>query len=157
MAGDKTIIELPPILNLPPVDTEQMQPYALDRYLGFLQELYDEVPLDQLSEEDLTDDERDKRKTCVDGIQDWLQKCSKDSGEAALMVYAYSSVIRYYMSDLKALVKRAYERKVEKERQETIKRRRLAALEEINPPPDDAKKYLTTTNISNSVIAFPGL
>ena len=58
MAEDKTIIELAPILHLPPVNKTQMVPYALMRYLNLLKEIYDEVPLDQLSDEDLTDDEK---------------------------------------------------------------------------------------------------
>ena len=112
MAEDKTIIELAPILHLPPVNKTQMVPYALMRYLNLLKEIYDEVPLDQLSDEDLTDDEKAKRKECTDKIVEWVQKCNKDAGQAALMVYPYSSVITYHMRNLKTLLKVAYERRL---------------------------------------------
>ena len=156
MMEEKATIELAPVLHLPPVDTKQIHPHALDRYLEFLKELYNEVALDQLSDEDLSDDESAKLKTSADEIKGWLQKVNKDSGEAALMVYPYSSLIRYYMSDLKALLKRAYERKVEKQRQEAEKKRRLAALEEINPPFDDAEKYLTKDEYQQFLDSIPG-
>ena len=131
MAEDKTIIELAPILNLPPVNTEQMEPYALKRYLGLLQELYKEVPtLYLLNEEDLTDDERAERKEYTDNIVEWVEKCNKDAGQATLMVYPYSMVIFYRMSDLKALLKTALDRKVGKVKQEAEQKRRLAAQKE---------------------------
>jgi len=174
MTEDKRIIELPPILNLPPINMEQMHPYAAERYLRLLVELYNEVPLDQLSEEDLTDDERAKRKRYTDEIIDWAKKCDRGSSAGALMVYLYSMVIFYRMSDLKALLKTAYERKLEELRQETEKKkrlealevekkRRLAALEEMGPPLDDAKKYLKKDeyeqfcdSISGAISAYVG-
>ena len=149
-------VVLPPILRLPPVDTDQLELHALDRYLGFLQELYKEVPLDQLSDEDLTDDEQAKRKPCVDGIIDWVQKCNRDAGDAALLVYPYSTAVIGDMSNLKNLMRLVYERKMEKARQEAEKKQRLAALEEMDPPLDDAEKYLTPEERQKFFDSIPG-
>ena len=156
MAGNESMIELPPILHLPPVNKEQMEPYPLMRYLNLLKNIYDEVPLDELCEDDLVEEEKAKRKENTDKIVDWVQKCSKDSGQATLVVYPYSMVIFYYMSDLKALLKTALERKAEKQMLEAEKQKRLALLKEIDPPLDDAKKYLTPEETQRFLNSIPG-
>ena len=140
MAEDKTIIELAPILRLPPVDTEQIHPHALDRYLEFLQEVYKEVPtLYLLNDADLevflSDEDRAKFKASVDEIKGWLQKCNKDNDEATLMVYAYHTPFSS-MTTVTTLLEEVYKRKL-------LKERRLKALEAIHPPFDDAEKYLS--------------
>lgn len=161
------MIELPPILHLPPVNKEQMEPYPLMRYLNLLKNIYDEVSLDELCEDDLVEEEKAKRKENTDRIVDWVQKCSKDSGQATLVVYPYSMVIFYCMSDLKALLQTALERKLEKVRQEVEKKerqarqeaeqqRRLAVLKEIDPPLSDAKKYLTPKEYEKFLSSLPG-
>jgi len=156
MAGNESMIELPPILHLPPVNREQMEPYPLMRYLNLLKNIYDEVPLDELREDDLVEEEKAKRKENTDKIVDWVQKCSKDSGQATLVVYPYSMVIFYCMSDLKALLKTALERKVEKARQEAEQQKRLAVLKEIDPPLADVKKYLTQEETQRFLDSIPG-
>ena len=167
MAGNESMIELPPILHLPPVNKEQMEPYPLMRYLKLLKNIYDEVSLDELCEDDLVEEEKAKRKENTDKIVDWVQKCSKDSGQATLVVYPYSMVIFYCMSDLKALLKTALERKLEKVRQEVEKKerqarqeaekqKRLAMLKEIDPPLSDAKKYLTPKEYEKFFSSLPG-
>ena len=79
-------LKLPPILHLPPVNKEQMEPYAYMRYLNLRKELCDDVSLDELCEDDLVEEEKAKRKKYTDKIVDWVQKCSKDSGQATLLV-----------------------------------------------------------------------
>lgn len=133
-----------------------MEPYAHIRYLNLLKEIYDEVPLDELCEDDLVEEEKAKRKENTDKIVDWVQKCSKDSGQATLVVYPYSMVIFYCMSDLKALLKTALERKLEKVRQEAEQQKRLAVLKEIDPPLADVKKYLTPEETQRFLNSIPG-
>jgi len=137
------MIALAPILHLPPVNKEQMKPYPLMRYLNLLKEIYDEVPLDELCEDDLVEEEKAKRKENTDKIVEWIQNCSKDSSQAALMVYSYARVITDYLRDLKRILKTAYERKLEKQRRQAIKKRWMQALHEVNPPANDAERYLT--------------
>lgn len=143
MAGNESMIELAPILHLPPVNKEQMEPYPLMRYLNLLKNIYDEVPLDEFCEDDLIEEEKAERKEDTDKIVEWIQNCSKDSSQAALMVYPYAKVITDYLRSLKGILKTVYERKLEKQRIQVIKERRLKALHEVNPPTDEAKRYLT--------------
>lgn len=154
-AEPQTEVMLPPILRLPWPEQGSLHAHALQRYLAFLQELHDEVPLDCLTDEDLTEKEQAKRNECSRRIVRWLERCSADAGAPALSVYPYSSGVIYNMRDLKALLKTANERKMErarlavkeKERQtwlETEKKRRQAALKEIDPPLHDAEKYLSS-------------
>jgi len=149
-------VRLAPILGALPIDVKQTEPHASIRYLEFLKELCAEVPLDWLSEKDLTEDEQTKRKESLAGIVEWLQKCNKGSDEGTLMVYPYSNVVTHHMSNLKALMKTAYERKMEKARQVAEGKRRLAALEEINPPLDDANKFLDAPEYQQFVDSLNG-
>ena len=157
---NKAIVEseviLPPVLQLPPINREEIELHAFIRYLEFIKDLCTEVPLNYLCEEDLSDAEKIKRKDCTDGIVDWVHHCNKDAGEAALMVYPYSTAVTYHMSNFKALLKAAYERKVEKARQEAKEKRRLDALKEINPPLDDAEKYLTKQEYQRFIDSLDG-
>ena len=127
MTQEKTIIEWAPILHLPPVNTEQMEPHALQRYLEFFLEVHRAVPiLYLLSDEDLrlflSDTEYARLTACVDEIMDWVEKCDKDNDEATLMVYAYHTPFSS-MSTVKTLLEEVHELKVRRER-------RLAALAE---------------------------
>lgn len=155
-----------------------LHPNALQRYLAFLKELHDCVPLAQLSDEDLTEDEQTRRKEYAEGIVEWLKKCDKDAGKVSLEIYPYSIPVIYDMSNLKELLKKAYQRKVEKaqreaeekerqakeeaeirERQarhEGEKKRRVAALEEIVPPLDDARRYLSDKEYQQFCDSVPG-
>lgn len=143
MAGNESMTALAPILHLPPVNKEQMNPLLLVRYLNLLKEIYDEVPLDKLCEDDLVEEEKANREEDTDKIMEWIQNCSKDSSQAALMVYSYDRIIIDYLRDLKRILKTAYERKLEKQRRQAIKKRWMQALHEVNPPANDADRYLT--------------
>ncbi len=143
MAGNESMLALAPILHLPPVNKEQMAPLALMRYLNLLTEIYDEVPTDELCEDDLVEKEKTKREENTDKIREWIQNCSKDSSQSTLMVYPYAMVISDYLRDLKGILKTAYGRKLENQRRQAMKEKRLKALHEVNPPVDDAERYLT--------------
>lgn len=133
-------IQLPPILCLPWPKEGSLHLYAHQKYLEFLTEVLETAPGTYLvGEEDLrlflSDSENARLEACEDEIKGWLQKCSKDNGEAALRVYPYHSPVDA-MSDMKKLITKVAERTV-------LKERRIAALNEINPPFDDGKKYLS--------------
>lgn len=155
MDQEKRSIELFPILNLPPVNMEQMDPYALNSYLEYLQELYTELPGYELTEADLTDDEKAERKQCTDEIRDWIKKCEKGAGEANTQA---PSILycRQDLDALKALLEAAYERKASKLKKQAEEKRRLGALEEIDPPLDDAREYLRDREYKLFVDSLPG-
>ena len=67
MANSDEIIQPQPVLQLPPVNLSQIHPHAAERYVQFLKELWGEVALDQLTEEDLSEDERAKLKKLPKG------------------------------------------------------------------------------------------
>jgi len=156
MEKSESMIALAPILNLPPVKKKQMEPHALARYLSLLKEIYDEVPVDELYEEDLVEEEKAKRKENTDKIMEWVQNCSKDRGQAALMVYPYSGVITDYLRNLKRILKTAYERKLDKQRHQAMKESRMKALQDVSPPVDDAERYLTEDEQESFASSVPG-
>ena len=107
MADDELIFEPAPVLNLPPAYRDKTDSYALQQYLDFLKELYQGVPLIYLLREDdlrrfLSDAEYARLKACEGQIQDWLEKCNKDSDRATLRFYPYHSPFDA-MWDLKKL------------------------------------------------------
>lgn len=148
------------IINLKPEYKDQLHPYAVERYLSFLNEIYDKFSQGQLTVEDLelylSEEEQVKLNNCATEIAEWLAKCRKDSGEASLVVYLYSRHSYSSMSRFKAVLKTALERKAEKQRQEAEKQRRLAVLKEIDPPLADAKKYLTSEETQRFLDSIPG-
>jgi hypothetical protein len=156
MAKSEPTITLAPILNLPPVNKAQLVPYALARYLRLIKEIYDEVPVDELCEEDLIEEEKVARKEATDKIVEWIGMCGKNSNPAALMVYPYSGIIYDNIMDLKKILKTAYERKLGKQRHQAMKDKRTKALNEINPPVDDAEIYLTAEEQESFVHSVPG-
>jgi hypothetical protein len=156
MSEDKAIIELAPILNLPPVNKAQLVPHALARYLRLIKEIYDEVPVDKLCEEDLTEEEKIERKRTTEKIVGWIGMCGKNSSSAALMVYPYSGIISDNIMDLKKILKTAYERKLDKQRHQARKETRMKALHDVNPPVDDAEKYLTEDEQESFAHSVPG-
>jgi len=148
---EKTELDL--LVELSRLNTDDVVVYAMEKYRGFLKELF-EVPVKQLSNADFTADELSKFGQYAGKIVEWLGKCRKDAGKASLMVYPYSTAIYYDMDSLRNLLKTVYERKVakereaserkaEKERQQAQENRRKAALREMSPPFDDAQKYLS--------------
>ncbi len=156
MAENESMLVLAPILHLPPVNKKQMLPYAHLSYLNLLKEIYDEVPLDELCEDDLVEEEKVAGKKIADKIIDWLGMCGENSSQSVLTVYPYSRAITDYVRDLKRILKTVYERKVEKQRQEAEKQKRLAVLKEIDPPLADAKKYLTPEEMQLFLGSIPG-
>ncbi len=167
MTDSEGIIQPPPVLQLPALDVAQIHPHALERYVAFCKELMAEVPPDELSDGDLSDSEMSDFKKYITSILEWLERCNMDAGDAALSVYPYSTAVIHDMCDLKALMKTAYERKVEKARRETEekerqaaleaeKKRRLAALKKVDPPLDDGEEYLSEEEHQEFLRSLPG-
>jgi hypothetical protein len=139
--------------KFPPVDMSQIHPYAAKRIREFLRELRDEVDLKQLTDADLTADDKAKLEDYTNEILDWLGKCRNDAGEGTLTVFPFSNSVNYYMSNFRRLLKTVNERKLEKAQQEAAgkkrqiqleadNKRREAALKVMAVPIHDAEKYL---------------
>lgn len=156
MAGNEPTIALAPILNLPLVEKKQIEPHALARYLSLLKEIYDEVPVDELCEEDLIEEEKVARKEITDKIVEWVGMCGKDSSPAALMVYPYSGIISNNITDLQKILKTAYDRKLNNQRRQAMKESRMRALQDVNPPVDDAERYLAADERELFTHSVPG-
>ena len=155
------------IINLKPEYKDQLHPYALKRYLSFMDEVDDLFSQGKLAVEDiklyLSEEEQFMLNTRATEIAEWLAKCRKDSSAVSLGVYLFSKHSHSSMSRFKATLKTALERKVEKQRQEAEKQKqevekqkRLAVLKEINPPLSDAKKYLTPKECQKFLSSLPG-
>ncbi len=153
VANSKEMIEPPPASQLSAINLSHLHPHAAQRHIQFLKALSAEVPLDGVKDEDLTAEELVRFKKYHGGIMEWLGKCGKDVGEAALMVYPYRPPT-YDMDSFKNLLKTVYERKVTKGRHEAEKKvrliqleverkRREAALKTIAVPVHDAQMYLS--------------
>jgi len=121
-----------------------LHPFALKGYFKSLLEVHETVPnLDFLNDEDLgsflSDTECAGLKACEDEIKGWLEKCNKTNSQATLNYYPCRNPFDA-MWDMKKLIKKVAERRVEKERQ-------LAALEAINLSFDTSYERLHLSDI----------
>ena len=87
MTNKNEMIQPEPMLQLPAVNMSQLHPHARERFVRFLKELRDEVPLDQLSDEDFTAQELVEFVECVRGVEEWLDKCREEAYERARKPY----------------------------------------------------------------------
>jgi len=153
MEENEHIPPLPQILHLPDPNKGSLSPATLLKYLEFLIGVYKDVPdlylsSDQDRELFLSDAERVKLEACESEIKGWLEKSEKNNSIGFLGVHTYSTPFDA-ISDLKKLIKKVVERKVEKEKRRSV-------LKAINPPVDDAEKYLTAEEQQQFIESLPG-
>ncbi len=153
MAENKHIPPLPQILHLPDPNKGSLPPATLLKYLEFLIGIYEDVPdlylpSDQDRELFLSDAERVKLEACESEIKGWLEKSDKNHSIGFFGVHTYSTPFDA-VSDLKKLIKKVVECKVEKEKRRSV-------LKAINPPVDDAEKYLTAEEQQQFIESITG-
>jgi len=144
---------LPQILHLPNPNKGSLPPATLLKYLEFLIGIYEDVPdlylpSDKDRELFLSDAERVKLEACESEIKGWLEKSDKYNSVGFFGVHTHSTPFDA-VSDLKKLIKKIVECKVEKEKRRSV----LAA---INPPVDDAEKYLSTEEQEQFIKSITG-
>jgi len=147
------VVKLSEILTLSPEDERRIHPHALKRFNDWRADILREVPLageysiDEFNADlsiYLDDEEKARAMEYKAQIGGWLRKCI-DLGDWP-SPYPYSTWVVQSMSELKRLVKIAYERKVVKAEDEQRKReeeeRWRAAYVALKLPLQDAKMVL---------------
>ena len=141
------------ILALNPSDEERIHPRAVKRLGDWKAGIARDVPqLEELSLEEiqrdldhhLSEEEQVRLAKCRGQVAEWLSGCM-DIGDG-YSPHPYSTWVVSPMVELASLVKKTYDRKAEKEReqqrQKVEKERREAAMDALEPPLEDAKTFL---------------
>lgn len=101
------------IVRLHPNDEKQLHPHALERLLGFGEQIATKVPLGNLSFDDvkrwLTKDELKRWEEEVGEIREWLAKCLDDK----YSIYCYGHWVDYHVEQIGRLVELVWQRKSE--------------------------------------------
>ena len=143
------------IHGLKPEDEKRLHPEAVRWLNEWRATIERDVPLEELRDDDLntwlSDTERREFTRCKDKITRELTKCiNMDESSHNAMKDAITDIAvlfsQFYaessMSDIKSLLKKAYNRKVEEQRERKREEARRIARKAVNPPLDEAKRYL---------------
>ena len=137
------------ILSLKPEDEKRLHPEAAKWLNNWMAEIESEVPLQELSDDDLntllSDDERRDFIRYKDEITGGLARCiNMDEASAiiGLSLGAFKLDSLLPMWNIKSLLKKAYNRKEEEQRKREREKRWHVAGEAVNPPINEAKRYL---------------
>ncbi|MFC1969503.1 hypothetical protein ACFLVF_03345 [Chloroflexota bacterium] len=137
----------------------EIHPHALRRYKEWKASVQCEIPLEELNNSDLNmflcEGEKRTFQNCMDEIGEWLMNCR--GIEDGYSPYPYDADVIGPMFEVKSLLKRVYQLKAIKAKEEQRRREEKAEAERrekeyserwcaayivIKPPMDDAKKYL---------------
>ena len=143
------------ILSLKPEDEKRLHPEAARWLNKYRAEIEREVPLQELSDDDLdtwlSDTERREFMSyknelnrevdiCINIVEVSADPESDTTAKLNLLKFQYNTIRPIY--NIKLLLERAYERKVEEQRKRERDEAWRVAYKAVNPPLDEAKRYL---------------
>ena len=118
------------VLKLEGIERE-IHPYALQCYEEWIAEIQHEIPLKELNDDDLnaylSDEEKRMFQNYLDRIHGWLMKC-RGIGDG-YSPYPYTTDVIYPMFEIKSLLKKVYQLKAKKAKEEQRRMKEKAEAE----------------------------